>query len=415
MPSGRDVSPRLSIVVSGRSVKVAFLANTDWYLYNFRLAFAQDLLARGCSVVFISPRGKYAEKFETAGVQWVELRLSRGFRALLDSISAVRALRRILASERVDLLHCFTLSCIAVGGFSVGGAWRGQVCATVAGLGFAFSDGSVLARFSAELILRLLRFAIGYSGARVIAQNVDDARLLVERRVVARDRLSLIPGSGVDTDRFGPSGVRDNSSQPARVLFVGRLLHDKGVKEFVEAAQLIQRTRKSVRFLLAGDIDVGNPNAIDVRVVKEWVAAGYIEWLGHVADVSELLGHVDVVALPSYREGMPRVLLEAGAREVPVVACDVPGCRDLVVDGVTGYLVKPKSATELADAIERLLVRPSDARQMGRQGRARVVEGFSDAVVNVATLRLYERMLGSPLGEPSGLCQAEVSVIRSER
>ena len=254
----------------------------------------------------------------------------------------------------------------------------------VSGLGTAFIQGGPLQAIVTQL------YRVGFARAPVVFfQNEEDCALFVERRIVRPDRARVVPGSGVDLERFTPTPLPQG---PATFLFIGRLLRDKGVVEFVEAARSLRRGYPAMRFQLLGGLDEGNRTAIRQSEIDSWVAEGVVEWLGTTDDVRPSIAAATAVVLPSYREGLPRSLLEAAAMARPLIAADVPGCRDVVEDGVNGYLCAVRSATSLADGMLRLAhLPPAQQLAMGEAGRRRVQERFSEAFV----IRAYLDVLAS--------------------
>ena len=244
----------------------------------------------------------------------------------------------------------------------------------VSGLGTAFIQGGGLR----ALVARLYR--IGFARAPVVFfQNEDDRDLFVARRIVRPAQARVLPGSGVDLEHFAPAPLLEGSPV---FLFIGRLLRDKGVGEFVEAARSIRREYPHARFQLLGGLDEGNRTGIRQPELDSWVAERILEHLGTTDDVRPFIAAASAVVLPSYREGLPRSLLEAAAMARPLIASDVPGCRDVIEDGVNGFLCNVRDAAALADAMRRLASLPRTRQlAMGKAGRRRVQERFSEALV----------------------------------
>ncbi len=370
-----------------RTGKVLLFANTDWYLYNFRLPLARALRAQGNDVVLVSPPGRYAERMQADGFRWLAFPLSR---SRINPLAELVTLLRLLAlyrRERPMLAHHFTIKCVLYGGFAARCSGCKSVIAAITGIGHVFTSDSIRARLLRVVASQLYRLLLGRS---VIFQNVDDRREFIARGLVKEERCSLISGSGVDTVRFTPAVKGRN---PPCVVMVARLLAEKGVTEFVDAAHAVRRSRPDCRFVLAGDLDPGNPSSIPAPTLAVWKQQGDVELLGHVDDVLPLLQGADLAVLPSYREGTPRSLLEAGACGLPLVATDVPGCREVVIDGDNGLLVPAKDSGALADAILTLIDDPARRAHMGARSRALVCERFSEESVIRRTLEVYRRAL----------------------
>jgi glycosyltransferase involved in cell wall biosynthesis len=258
-----------------------------------------------------------------------------------------------------------------------------------------FNSEARKARALRPFVHGLLRLALGGRGARLIVQNPDDLALFKRTRIMPTNRMHLIKGSGVDLTRFTVAAETRAPGAPLRVLLAARLLWDKGLEEFVEASRILRAQGRNISFLLAGDPDPGNPAAASVEAVLGWTAEGAIEWLGHVHDMPALLRSVDVVVLPSrYGEGLPKVLIEAAGGAHPLIATDAPGCREVVHDGVEGFLVPVRNAPALANAVAKLDDDPALRRRMGEAARARALAEFDHEIVMAKTLEVYTALMG---------------------
>lgn len=378
-------------------MKFMFFANTDWYLYNFRLSTALHLKERGADVVMLSPPGSFGERFAEHGIRWITLPMMD--RASLNPAREVVTLRqmvRVLGEERPDVLHNFTVKCAVYGALAARIAGTPSVVNAVAGMGYVFTSRSPMARLLKPVVKALMRITLGGGNSRLILQNPDDAEAFVSSRLVPAHNIRLIRSSGVNTTRFAPPERFNDPTRPLRVLLAARLLWEKGVREFVEAAALLRANGCSMEFILAGAPDPGNPRSVDPRDVEEWVASGLVQWLGHVEDMPSLLRSVDVMALPSYyREGVPKSLIEGAACGLALVTTDLPGCREVVTcHGVDGLHAEPRSAASLAD---RLLVLHRDRallRRLGDSARRKAVSDFDEKLVITRTLEVYDELLG---------------------
>jgi glycosyltransferase involved in cell wall biosynthesis len=294
-----------------------------------------------------------------------------------------------MREERPDIVHGFTIKC-AVYGALVGRLVNAGRINAVAGMGYVFISDSLRARLLRPSLRLLMRAALGGERARLILQNPDDVRLFESARIVRAEQIRLLRGSGVDCSRFlPPSGERASAQAPLRVLLAARMLWDKGVGEFVEAARQLKSEGRQLRFLLAGVPDPGNPAAIAEETLLGWQEQGLVEWLGHVADMPTLLADADIVVLPSYREGLPKSLIEAAACARPLITTDAPGCREVVTHGVNGLLVPVRDAEALARAIARLQDDPDFARLLGEAARDKALSEFDERVVIENTLAVY--------------------------
>ncbi len=383
-----------------RPLRFVLFANTDWYLYNFRMSLVLRLMSLGHEVLLLSPPGEYGPRMIEAGLKWRGLPMRR---RSLNPFAEARLLLRIagiLRRERVDIVHGFTIKSAVYGALAARLAGVAPV-ASITGLGWVFISNGVAARSLRPVVVALLRLALGGPQGRVILQNSDDVALFERLRLVASDRLRLISGSGVDCERFTPPDAPLAHGAPFRVLLASRLLWDKGLQDFVDAARTLKAQGRKIEMLMAGAPDPGNPASASAAEVRSWVDEGAVRWLGHVDDMPALLRTVDVVALPSRREGLPKSLIEAAACGRPLIATDAPGCRDAVRDGVDGFLTPVGDGNALAEAIGRLQDDPGLAMRMGAAARRRAVEQFDEEIVLERTLSVYEELLGNALGFPA--------------
>ena len=375
-------------------MNLVLFANTDWYLYNFRRSLALSLRDAGHEVLLISPPGPYGEKLRALGLRWQPLPMDRRSLNPLREAALLWHLWGLFRRERPSLVHGFTIKCAVYGSLAARLAGVPVRVNAVAGMGYVFTSHDARARLLRPVVRMLLRLALGGRGARLILQNPEDVALFERAGLVDAAQVRLIAGSGVDCARFAPrEGVRENAT-PLRVLLPARLLWDKGIAEFIAAARQLKAQGGAIHFLLAGDPDPGNPAAVPEAELHGWVEEGIVEWLGHVDDMPALFASVDMVVLPSYREGLPKGLIEAAACALPLVTCDVPGCRDVVTDGIDGLLVPPRDANALAAAIARLKDDPGLARRLGDAARAKALARFDERIVIADTLAVYRELLG---------------------
>ena len=373
--------------------RIALFANTDWYLWNFRRSLALALRDAGHDVLLLSPDGAYGEKLRALGLRWQPLPMDRRSLNPLRELSLLLHLVRLFRRERPGLVHGFTIKCAVYGSLAARIAGVPARVNAVAGMGYVFTSEDTKARILRPIVRTLMRLALGGRNARLILQNPDDVALFEHAGLVAPERIRLILGSGVDCARFSPDPARIPGER-MRVLLPARLLRDKGLAEFAEAARLLRERNIPVDMLLAGDPDPGNPAAVAEAEVRAWAEAGILEWLGHVDDMPALLRSVDVVALPSYREGLPKGLIEAAACGCALVATDVPGCREVVEHGIDGLRVPVRDGVALADAIERVARDPDLRAKLGKAARRKAMERFDERIVIARTLDVYRELTG---------------------
>lgn len=372
-------------------MKIVFFANTDWYLYNFRRSLALAAQAAGYEVLLLSPPGPYGERLRALGLRWDPVPMDRRSLNPLREARLLLYLVRLLRREQPALVHGFTIKCAVYGSLAARLAGVGARVNAVAGMGYVFTSGDLKARLLRMPVRALLRLALGGKGARLILQNPDDVKLFAAAGLVDAEQVRLIPGSGVDCSRFVARDIQPVAVP--RVLLAARLLWDKGLAEYVDAIRLLRAQGRQIEFLLAGMPDPGNPASVSEATVTGWVEEGLLTWLGHVDDMPALFAGVDVVVLPSYREGLPKGLIEAAACALPLVTTDVPGCREVVSDGVDGLIVPPRDAAALAAAIARLCDDPALARRLGLAARSKALAAFDERIVIAHTLQVYAELL----------------------
>lgn len=347
-------------------------ANEAWNLLNFRAGLIRSLLEDGYRVMALAPPDPVLEqKLRAMGCEFSPIPVdSAGFNSLHD-LRTLIAMVLILRRYRPAALLSWTIKPNIYG--AVAARLSGAAAIpNVSGLGTMFITRSVMTR----LVMGLYRLA--FAGVRtVFFQNSDDRDSFVSAGLVAPGRCAVLPGSGIDSHHFGDAG--EHRSHPRQFLLVARLIGDKGIREFVEAARIVRAQRPDTSFSLLGSREVANRTAISPPELAAWLAAGIVTHQPPTDDVRPAMAAADVIVLPSYREGMSRVLLEAAAMARPIVTTDVPGCRDIVDDGVNGFLCAPRDANSLAAAMLRAAQLDDRAwRRMGLAGRARVLREFSE-------------------------------------
>jgi glycosyltransferase involved in cell wall biosynthesis len=384
-------------------MKAVLFANTDWYLYNFRRALALALQRAGYDVLLISPPGPYGEKLRDLGLRWESLPMQRRSLNPLRELALLWHLVRLLRRERPALVHGFTIKCAVYGSLAARLAGIPARVNAVAGMGYVFTSSQWKARLLRPVVRSLLRLALGGRDARLILQNADDVELFRQAGLVDPAHVRLIRGSGVNCAQFAGISPQAPADGCPRMLLASRLLWDKGIAEYVGAIRQLRKQGRTFRALLAGTPDPGNPAAVPEATIRGWVDEGLLTWLGHVDDMAGLLGSVDIVVLPSYREGLPRTLVEAAACGLPLITTDVPGCREVVCDGVDGLLVPMANSDALAQAMARLQDDPAFARQLGDAARRKARAQFDERIVVERTLAVYAELCTVPQAsaEPS--------------
>ena len=354
--------------------KVFIALNTAWNLVNFRSGLIRTLVDAGYEVIAVAPLDSYAGRLEELGCRFVSLPMdNKGTHPGRDLLLLWRFFW-LLRRERPAVFLGYTAKPNVYGSLAAH-ALGIPVVNNIAGLGAVFIKDSWLTR----LVRGLYRLALSRS-AKVFFQNDDDLRLFVEGGLVRAEQTDRVPGSGVDLSRFTPQPVPDKGR--FRFLLIARLLWDKGIGEYVEAARILKRRGVNAEFCVLGFLDVQNPTAVSRAQMDEWQAEGLVTYLGVTDDVRPFIAAADCIVLPSYREGTPRTLLEAAAMGKPIIATDAVGCREVVDDGVNGFLCKTRDACDLSLKMEEMLHLPPVARAaMGCRGREKVEREFDEQLV----------------------------------
>ena len=358
------------------SKKIVIALNTAWNLVNFRAGLIRALVAQGYEVVALAPHDEYAPRLAALGCRFVALPMdNQGTHPGRDLLLFFRFLK-LLGHERPDVFLGYTVKPNIYG--SMAAHVLGiPVINNIAGLGTVFIRDSWLTR----LVRLLYKTALSRS-RHVFFQNNEDMRLFVESGLVSPAKISRLPGSGIDLNIFSFVPIDPSQDRPFRFLLVARLLWDKGVGEYVAAARIVRRKYPTARFQLLGFLDVKNKTAVSSTKMDDWVREGVVEYLGVADDVKPYLAATDCVVLPSYREGVPRSLLEAAAMGRPIVTTNAVGCRDVVDDGVNGLLCHVRDAGDLAKKLECIIAMTPDERErMGDAGRKKMGREFDEKIV----------------------------------
>ena len=349
-------------------------ANTTWYVVNFRSRLIESLIDQGWRVVVLSPPDRHVERLAALGAEHVPLTLDNAGTNPLRELGTLWRIRAALSQIGPSVVLTFTPK-INIYLSLVARTLGVPVIANISGLGRAFVSGGWIEKVSRTLYGVALRWP-----STVFFQNEEDRAIFIEAGLVDAARTHRLPGSGVDVDRFSPRPKPQ--AGPFQFLLVARLLWDKGVGEFVEAARIVKAGHPEVEFALAGFLDVDNPSAVPRSAVEEWEREGVIKFLGSFDDMVPVYAQADCVVLPSYREGMPRTLLEAASMAKPTITSDAPGCREAVVNGVTGLIVKTRDGHSLAMAMLELLQMPAKQHDaLCQAARERILDEFDEAIV----------------------------------
>ncbi|MFK7877314.1 MAG: glycosyltransferase family 4 protein [Paracoccaceae bacterium] len=356
---------------------ILMTANTAWNIWNFRRSVVKAMLYDGHKVTVLAPPDESVARIVAMGCRFVPLEMNvKGLNPLQD-FSLMQRFKKHFRIEQPDIILSYTIKNNIFGAIA---AKRLMIhfVPNVSGLGTAFLSGRVL-----QLITEMLyRFA--FNGLKVIFfQNPDDRELFLKRRIVVSEQTQLLPGSGIDLNYFSPVPMPDNDE--IIFLMIGRLLRDKGIMEFAEAAKVIRSDYPQIRFQVLGAIDAQNRSTVSLEQAESWFNQDILEYLGVAEDVRPHIAAADCVVLPSYREGAPRTLIEASAMARPLITTNVPGCRAVVENGVTGFLCTARSATSLEQACKKLATLSKIERvKMGMAARKKIASEYDEAIVIAA-------------------------------
>ncbi len=374
------------------SLNILIVSNTSWYIYNFRIGLVISLLERGYIVTTLAPLDEFSITLQNAGCNHIHLEMdNKGLNPISDLMMRKR-LAEIYREINPDLIIHYTIRPVIYG--SLAAAKLGiPFVNNITGLGTAF----IKKNWITWLVKRLYRLS-QKNADHIFFQNADDWELFVREKLIPENvPQEVIPGTGIDTDHFNIRPYAENN--PMTFLLIARMLWDKGVGEFVEAARQMKSEFRDVRFQLLGFLDVSNRTAISRQQMKIWTEQDIIEYLGETDDVRPYIADADCVILPSYREGLPRTLLEAVAMGRPIIATDVTGCREVVEHGVNGYLCKVRDANDLSDKMKDMIkLTPYERKEMGLRGRKKVENEFDEQIILTGIIEIINQLLDTSEG-----------------
>jgi len=358
---------------------ILFSANTSWYLHNFRGSTIKRFIALGHKVICVSPIDNYSVKLIECGAKHIDISIdSKGLNPFKDFV-LVWNFFLIYRKINPELIFHFTIK------NNIYGSWaaflaRKKFINNITGLGTIFIKDNLISK----LVYILYKLSQPFA-EKIFCQNNDDYHLLIKNNLVSEKKLYILPGSGVDLDKFHPKLLNRNVKSDAvglRFVYCGRMIADKGLHELIDAIMQINQSKIKCSLWLCGFIDQKNHSYINSSVIKSWAQYSFIDWIGPSENVSKVLSECDCLILPSYREGMPRSILEACAMSLPVIASDVPGCRDIITENYNGFLCKPKDSKSLQSAMLKMLSISDFKRQeMGKNGRLRVEKEYNESIV----------------------------------
>jgi len=369
---------------------IIFFVSEDWYFCSHRLPVARKVLAEGFKVVVVTKVSKHRDVIESEGFELVPIEIKRGSVNLLSELKTISELYSYYKKYNPDIVHHVAIKPVIYGTLVARLVGSIKIVNAMAGLGFVFISNKRKVKLLRLFIHQLFRFLFNKKNSQLILQNKDDLGYFLKNKLVNIDNVAIIRGSGVDINFFIPA---EESTGIPIVMLASRMLWDKGVGEFVEVAKILKQEGVEARFVLVGENDSENPASISNSQLNEWNELGIVEWWGERSNMHEVLTQAHIVCLPSYREGLPKVLLEAASCGKPIIATDVPGCREIVRDGENGILVPLKNPNSLASAIKELINNPEKRKIMGINGRRLVEREFSEEIVVSQTLKVYQELL----------------------
>ena len=368
--------------------RVLFVITEDWAFISHRLHLANAALEQGYEVGVVTHVTSYRHILEESGLRVFNWRLERRSLNPFSEIFSIFQLWRVTLSFDPDIVHAVALKPVIYSGMAMKFSKRTKFFAALGGVGFIFTSKNLKATFLKPIVKLCLRFVLAGPKCTLILQNIDNVEAIVSLSIVDEKRIKLIKGAGVEIEKFQPSQIPNGVPM---VILPARMLWDKGVAEFVRVAGRIKRRGIKARFVLVGDADSHNPASITQTQVDQWVQKGAVEHWSRRDDMVQIYQQASIVCLPSYNEGLPKVLLEAASCARPTVAFNVPGCREIVRDGLNGFLVSFGDETALEKAIINLINNRSLCAKMGATGRKIVEQEFSDNIINTQTLAIWNQ------------------------
>lgn len=369
---------------------ILYIINVDRFFRSHRLPIAKAAIAGGFEVHLATHFNEDLACCQDIGLICHPLHISRSGQSPIVEIKTFFSILKTIKSIKPDLVHLVTIKPVIYGGIAAR-ILGVRTVAAIPGLGSVFTGSGLTKKVIRSLVMGLYKWAIGGPKCHIIVQNQHDEGFLLQDLGIPRERVTLIPGSGVDLTQYP---VKPEPEGPPIVVMASRLLFDKGVREFIEAAKIIKQSHPDVRFWLAGDLDPGNPSSLTAQDLIDIRANGDIEACGFVHNVAELFSSAHLVVLPSYREGLPKALIEASACGRAVVTTDAPGCSDAIIHQETGLLVPIKDARALSEAILSLLKNDTIRRQMGEKGRQLAEARYDIERVVAKHLEIYQGSVG---------------------
>lgn len=378
------------MTVAASRPTLLFVVTEDWYFCSHRLPLAIGAQQAGFDVAVATRVGKHADVMHQAGIAIHPWNVNRGSTGVWTELKTLWSLLSIYRKVQPDVLHQVAIKPVLYGSFAAALTGRPKIVNALGGMGSIFNGGKRRTRWLRATIVACMQWLLSGKGKVLILQNRDDRELMLNEVGLPAESIRLILGAGVNTDHFSPT---PESEGVPLIVLPARMLWDKGIGEFVEAARILRADGVMARFALVGGIDECNPTGIEAAQLQRWTEEGCVEWFGMRDDMPAVFRQAHIVCLPSYREGLPKSLLEAAASARAIVATDVPGCREIVHSGSNGLLVPARDGMALAAALKTLILDAPLRQKMGQKGRTMILNNFSEETVVRDTVAIYKDIL----------------------
>jgi glycosyltransferase involved in cell wall biosynthesis len=360
--------------------------NTSWNIFNFRVGLLKALQKEGYKIVCVAPYDDYSKKLEELGFEYHEIKMNNKGTNPIEDMKLIRDYYALYKKIDPDVILQYTIKPNIYG--SIAARLLGKnVISNISGLGTVFLNDNLSSKIARWL------YKLSLVKNKVFFQNSEDKNLFVKNSLVKESQTDLLPGSGINTSIYKPSEPTVQNDSPV-FMMIARLVRDKGIGEYIEAIKEVKKTHPNIEFKLLGSLYPNNPTAISQVELDSWIEEDLVQYLGHSDDVKSEIEKVDCIVLPSYREGLSRVLLEAASLAKPIITTDVPGCKDVVDNGINGFLCEVKSSSSLADAIEKMInLSSEDRKTMGQKGREKIIAEFDEQIVIDKYLKTIEDII----------------------
>ncbi len=375
---------------SKQKIKLIITANTGWYIYNFRIDLIKYLKLKKYEIYIICPNDRYSEKLKNMGLNVINWELNRKSLNPFIELLSILHLIKIYIKIKPNIVHHFTLKACIYGSLSASLFSKTKIINSITGLGPLFLSRNKLIRLVYFVFKSLFRYIFNNLSDRVIFQNKYDRKKYLQLNITSSDKSIIIPGSGINTDYFKPY-PKEYDIKEFKLLFPARIIKEKGIIELIKACKLLWEIKLPIKLFIAGELDYGNRSVLKTKELKKLKNLKNISLLGHVDNMRDLYNKIDVVVLPSWREGLSRSLLEAASMEKGIITTNVPGCRDIIEHNKTGLIVNVRSPIEIKDSILNFYKNNFLIKKYGKAAREKVIKYFDIKRINSLTLRAYNK------------------------